>query len=104
MIRYRFDVRAQPLSDKQIRARVRHCARNGWTLVIEHTGDPRPANHYWDRWGVPLFDPEDPDAVLFEIDACRKAHPGHHVRVLACEAAQGQARIRDTMMVQVPAP
>jgi ribulose-bisphosphate carboxylase small chain len=51
---------------------------------------------------VPLFDPEDPDAVLFEIDACRKAYPGHYIRVLACEAAQGQARIRDTMMVQVP--
>jgi ribulose-bisphosphate carboxylase small chain len=102
MVRYRFATRGQALTEGQIRERVRHCGRNGWTLVIEHTQDPRPDNHYWDRYGVPLFDPEDPDAVLFEINACRKAYPGRYIRVLACEAAPGQARIRDTMMVQVP--
>ncbi len=89
-------------SDEQTREQVHYCAKQGWALVIEHTKDPAPDNHFWERWGLPMLDPDDPDLVLFEIDACRQAFPQHHIRVNACESARGRALIRHTLLVHAP--
>jgi ribulose-bisphosphate carboxylase small chain len=90
------------VSDEQIREQICYCSKRGWALVIEHTTDLAPDNHFWERWGLPMLDSDDPDLVLFEIDACRKALPHHHIRVNACEAAKGRALVRHTLLVQAP--
>lgn len=90
------------LSDDQIREQVRYCGNQGLAMVIEFTQDPGPGNHYWDRWGVPLLDPEDPDTVLFEIIECRKSFPDQYIRIIACESGRGQALIRHSFMVHRP--
>jgi ribulose-bisphosphate carboxylase small chain len=89
-------------SEEQIRRRLQHCQRQGWAVVIEHTADASAGNRYWDRWGVPLHDPEDPGPALQEINACRTAFPAHYIRVIACEAGRGQATIRHSLLVHSP--
>lgn len=91
-----------PLSEEEVLGHVCSYGDHGWATVIEHTRDPRPQNHYWDRWGVPMLDPEDPDAILTEIRACRNAYPDRHIRIIACESSRGQARIRHTLTIQQP--
>lgn len=49
-----------------------------------------------------MLDPEDPDAILTEIRACRNAYPDRHIRIIACESSRGQARIRHTLTIQQP--
>lgn len=94
--------RSVRLSPEQLRTQLADCQNHGWALVIEHTADPDPANPYWDRWGVPILDPADPDTAMFEIDACRRTFPRHFIRVNACETGRGQAVIRHTVLVHSP--
>jgi ribulose-bisphosphate carboxylase small chain len=48
---------------------------------IEHTSAPDPYDHYWTMWKLPLFDIDDPAAVLAELDACRRANPGEYIKI-----------------------
>jgi len=71
------------LSDDEIRKQIAYCAEQGWDCVIEHT-EPQNANtDYWYMWKLPLFGERDVDAILAEAEACKKAYPGHHVRINA---------------------
>ena len=90
------------LSEEHIQQRLWDAQRRGWALVIEHARDADPHTNYWDLWGTPICDPEDPATVLFEIDACRASFPSHYIRVNACERDRGQARIRDSLLVHSP--
>jgi len=36
-------------------------------------------------WKLPLFGETDVDAILAELDACHKAHPKNHVRLLGLD-------------------
>lgn len=90
------------LSDAQIQRRLSDCQRQGWALVIEHTQDASAGNRYWERWGVPIYDPDDANTALYEIAACRRAHPTHYIKVNACQAGRGQATIRHSLLVHSP--
>jgi len=58
-------------------------------LSVEYTDDPHPRNVYWDMWGLPMFTIKDGAAVLFEVKACRKAHPNHYIKVNAFDNTRG---------------
>jgi ribulose-bisphosphate carboxylase small chain len=77
------------LTDEQIEAQLRYALQNGWAVSVEYTDDPHPRNAYWDMWGHPLFDlsPDDVEAALREVRACREAFPSHYVKVLAYDAS-----------------
>ncbi|MDH3637928.1 MAG: ribulose bisphosphate carboxylase small subunit [Gammaproteobacteria bacterium] len=93
----------QPVADEGIiRDRVRYCGRQGWAIVIEYTDDPSPENHYWNRWGLPILDPDEPDLLLYEIDACREQFPDTYIRLLAYGADSTQSFIRDSILVHAP--
>ena len=64
-----------PLTDAEISKQVQYCIDNGWPLNVEFTDDPHPRNTYWEMWGLPMFDETDAAAILYEINACRKAYP-----------------------------
>lgn len=89
-------------SEGQIREQLADCQRRGWALVIEHTADASAHNRLWDRWGVPIHDPDDPETVMHEIATCCDRYPEHYVRVNACEAGRGQATIRHSLLVHSP--
>jgi ribulose-bisphosphate carboxylase small chain len=92
------------LTDDEIAAQVRYALLRGWPVSIEHTTDPHPRNVYWELWGLPLFDLDEPDGVLTEISACRSTFPGHYVRVLAYDATLGRQTTAMQFLVQRPDP
>ena len=91
------------LSDDEIAAQVRYVLINGWPVSIEYTDDPHPRNVYWEMWGLPMFDLDEPDGVLREINDCRAAFPHHYVRVLAYDARLGRQTTALSFLVQRPA-
>jgi ribulose-bisphosphate carboxylase small chain len=91
------------LTDEQIRSQVEYCLRNGWAVSVEFTDDPHPRNTYWEMWGVPMFDLADAAAVMRELDACRKAHPNHYIKMNAFDSTAGWEALRLSFIVSRPA-
>ncbi len=91
------------LTDAEIRAQVDYALLRGWACSVEHTDDPHPRNTYWDMWGVPMFDLKDGAAVLFEVNACRKAFPNHYIKVNAFDSTRGVESMALSFIVNRPA-
>jgi ribulose-bisphosphate carboxylase small chain len=91
------------LTDDEIGAQVKYALDRGWPVSVEYTDDPHPRNIYWEMWGLPLFDLAEPDGVIAQINECRKAKPGHYVRVLAYDARLGKQTTAMSFLVQRPA-
>ncbi len=90
------------LTDRQVRAQVEYCLKNGWAVGVEHTDDIHPRNTYWEMFGMPMFDLNDAAGAMHEIAECRKAFPGHYVRVNAFDPARGWETIRLSFIVGRP--
>ncbi len=91
-----------PLTDEEIGLQVRHALDQGWPVSIEYTDDPHPRNVYWEMWGLPLFDLDEPDGVLAEINECRATFPQHYIRVLAYDASLGRQTTAMQFLVNRP--
>ena len=92
-----------PLTDAQITAQLEYALAHGWAVGVEYTDDPHPRNTYWEMYGNPMFDLKDPAGILLEINACRKAHPQHYVRVTAFDSTRGWETVRMSFIVNRPA-
>lgn len=90
------------LTEEEIAAQIRFALLQGWPVSIEYTDDPHPRNMYWEIWGLPMFDMDEPDAAMKEIEACRAAFPDHYIRVLAYDAALGRQTTGLHFLVQRP--
>lgn len=66
----------------QIRQQVEYIISKGWNPGIEHIEPQNAADNYWYMWKLPMFGEADVDAILAECEACHKAHPDNHVRLL----------------------
>ncbi len=91
------------LGDDEIAAQIRYALLKRWPVSIEYTDDPHPRNVYWELWGLPLFDLDEPDGVLREINECRATFPNHYIRVLAYDARLGRQTTALSFLVQRPA-
>jgi len=91
------------LTDAEIRAQIDYALSRGWACSVEHTDDPHPRNTYWDMWGLPMFDLKDGAAVLFEVNACRKAFPNHYIKVNAFDSTRGVESMVLSFIVHRPA-
>ena len=91
------------LTDEQIERQIEHCLANGWSLGIEYTDDPHPRNSLWEMWNLPMFDIADPKAILFEINACRKAFPKHYIKLVANNSTRGRETVALSFIVNRPA-
>jgi ribulose-bisphosphate carboxylase small chain len=91
------------LTDDEIAAQIRYVLLNNWPVSVEHTDDPHPRNVYWEMWGLPRFDLDEPDGVLREINECRATYPQHYVRVQAYDARLGRQTTALSFLVQRPA-
>lgn len=69
------------LSDDEIKAQIQYGIDNGWAVAVELTDDAHTRNVYWEMWGMPMFDIQDPAAALYEVNRCREAFPHQYVRV-----------------------
>ncbi len=91
------------LTDAQITAQINYALKNKWAVSVEYTDDPHPRNTYWEMWGNPMFDLQDPAGILMEINACRKTFPRHYIRVTAFDSTRGVESPTMSYIVNRPA-
>ncbi len=70
------------MSPQQIRQQIQYIVNKGWNPGIEHCEPVNAFQNYWYMWKLPMFGETDVDAILAECEACHKAHPENHVRLL----------------------
>ena len=91
------------LTDEETKAQIQYALDQGWALSVEFTDDPHPRNTYWEMWGQPMFDLRDPAAILFEVNACRKAYGNQYIKVNAFDSTLGFETMRLSFIVNRPA-
>lgn len=91
------------LTDEQISAQVGYCLENKWAVALEYTDNPHPRNTYWEMWGHPMFDLQDPKGVMIELDDCRKAHGDKYIRIHAFDDTRGVESVKISFIVNRPA-
>jgi ribulose-bisphosphate carboxylase small chain len=91
------------LTNEQIRKQIEYCIRSGYSVGIEWTDDPHPRNCYWEMWGLPLFDVPDAATIIYELNECRKAHPGVYIKVNAFNNERGVESVGLSFMTDRPA-
>ena len=70
------------MTEEQIRKHVAYVVSKGWTPAVEHCEPENSFGNYWYMWKLPLFGETDVDRILAEANACHKAHPDNHVRLI----------------------
>jgi ribulose-bisphosphate carboxylase small chain len=90
------------LTDEQIRAQIQYGLDNGWAVSIEFTDDPHPRNSYWEMWGMPMFDLENTEAALREVNRCREAFGRRYIRVSLYDAKLTRQTITLQFIVNRP--
>ena len=70
------------MSAEQIRQQVAYIVGRGWNPAIEHTEPEHLMDSYWYMWKLPMFGETDIDKILGEAEACHKANPDNHVRLV----------------------
>ena len=70
------------MSQDEVYTQITYIIAQGWTPAIEHEHPSRAFNHYWTMWKLPFFGEQDVGGVVAELEACRRAYPDHHVRLL----------------------
>jgi ribulose-bisphosphate carboxylase small chain len=79
------------LTPDEVAAQLRSVLDRGLVVGIEYTDRPSAYDHYWTLWKLPLFDVDDPDVVLAELEDCRREHPGSYIRLNGYDSVrQGQ--------------
>lgn len=76
------------MSDKDIRKQVEYIVAKGWNPAIEHVEPENAFDHYWYMWKLPMFGENDVEAILKEVEACHKANPDNHVRLVGFDNAK----------------
>jgi ribulose-bisphosphate carboxylase small chain len=69
---------------------------------IEFTDDPHPRNHFWEMWGLPMFDLRDAAGVLMELSECRKVYGDRYIRLSAFDSSHGWESVRLSFIVNRP--
>jgi ribulose-bisphosphate carboxylase small chain len=90
------------LTDEEIAAQTGYAIDNGWALAVEFTDDPHPRNVYWEMWGLPIFDADDADVVMAEVNRCREAFPNQYIRLTAYDARLGRQTTAFSFIVNRP--
>ena len=70
------------LTQQEVYDQIEYLIANGWTPAIEHEHPSGSANHYWTMWKLPFFGERDLASVVAELDACHRAYPDHHIRLI----------------------
>ncbi|MDH5786331.1 MAG: ribulose bisphosphate carboxylase small subunit [Chromatiales bacterium] len=68
-----------------IRTQIQYIVDKGWNPSVEHTEPANATGSYWYMWKLPMFGESNVDNILAELEACHKAHPQNHVRLLGLD-------------------
>lgn len=81
---------------ERIKQQVKYLVSKGWNPAFEHTEPENATHHYWYMWKLPMFGENDVNKILAEAEACHKAHPNHHIRLVGYDnyrQSQGTAMV-----------
>jgi ribulose-bisphosphate carboxylase small chain len=84
------------MSADQIKQQVEYIVNKGWNPAIEHTEPEHLMDSYWYMWKLPMFGETDIGRILGEAEACHKANPNNHVRLVGYDnfaQSQGAAMV-----------
>jgi len=70
------------LTQDEVYEQIAYLIAQGWTPAIEHEHPSRAFNHYWTMWKLPFFGEQNLENVVGELEACRRAYPDHHIRLI----------------------
>ena len=76
------------MTPERIRKQVEFIVSRGWTPALEHTEPQHLMDDYWYMWKLPLFGEKSVERILAEAEACNKAHPANHVRLVGYDNAR----------------
>lgn len=71
-----------PMTPERMRKQIEYLISMNWNPAIEHTEPEKSFSNFWYLWKLPFFGERSVDKILAELEACHRAHPGHHVRLL----------------------
>ena len=71
-----------PMTTEQIKKQVEFIVKKGWNPAIEHTEPEHLMDNYWYMWKLPMFGETDVARILGEAEACHKANPNNHIRLI----------------------
>ncbi|MBU6368068.1 MAG: ribulose bisphosphate carboxylase small subunit [Burkholderiales bacterium] len=90
------------LTDAEISLQIKYGLSKGYAWSVEYTDDAHPRNTYWDMYGMPMFDLQDPAGVLLEVNNCRKSFPNHYIRLMAFDSTRGIESVAMSFIVHRP--
>lgn len=70
------------MNDDQTRKQIAYIVSKGWNPAVEHCEPENAFQNFWYMWKLPMFGETDVDRILAEVEACHKAHPNNHVRLI----------------------
>lgn len=70
------------LTQDEVYDQIDYLISQGWTPAIEHEHPSKASSSYWTMWKLPMFGETDLNAVVDEIETCRREYPDHHVRLI----------------------
>lgn len=70
------------MQTEDIKKQVEYLVSRGWNPAIEHTEPEHLMDSYWYMWKLPMFGETDVNKILAEAEACHKANPNNHVRLI----------------------
>ena len=91
------------LTDEEIALQIQYGLSKGYAWSVEYTDDPHPRNTYWEMYGMPMFDLQDPAGVLMEVNNCRKTFPNNYIRLMAFDSTRNVESIAMSFIVNRPA-
>ena len=71
-----------PMDEAQTRKQIEYIVSKGWNPAVEHCEPENAFQNFWYMWKLPMFGETDVDRILAEVEACHKAHPNNHVRLI----------------------
>ncbi len=71
-----------PLTDQQILLQVQNVLDQGMIPGVEFEEEPKPEDHFWTLWKLPLFNAASAQEVLAEVRECRSEYPNSYIRVV----------------------
>lgn len=70
------------MTNDDIKKQVQFIVDQGWNPAIEHTEPEHMMDSYWYMWKLPMFGETDVDKIMAEAEACHRANPDNHVRLI----------------------
>jgi ribulose-bisphosphate carboxylase small chain len=84
------------MTPERLRKQITYLIAQGWNPAIEHSEPEKAFSSFWYLWKLPMFGEKSVEKILSELEACHRANPGHHVRLLGYDnftQSQGTAFI-----------